>query len=92
MKICGSCLCQATRYEINGPLLSLGHCHCKMCQRFHGTAYARTVRSRKQTSLLLQVAKKSGSFNHQSRLGVVSAEIAVPRLSMKMTRYRITFG
>ena len=40
MKICGSCLCQATRYEINGPLLSLGHCHCKMCQRFHGTAYA----------------------------------------------------
>lgn len=40
MKISGSCLCQATRYEIEGPLLSLGHCHCKMCQRFHGTAYA----------------------------------------------------
>lgn len=40
MKISGSCLCQAIKYEIAGPLLSLGHCHCKMCQRFHGTAYA----------------------------------------------------
>lgn len=40
MKISGSCLCQAIRYQVNSPLLSLGHCHCKMCQRIHGTAYA----------------------------------------------------
>ena len=40
MTIPGSCLCQEIKYEIDGELLSLGHCHCKMCQRFHGTAYA----------------------------------------------------
>lgn len=40
MTISGSCLCGAVQYKINSALSSLGHCHCKMCQRFHGTAYA----------------------------------------------------
>jgi hypothetical protein len=35
----GSCLCQAIRYEIRGPVVHMAHCHCSMCRRWHGTAF-----------------------------------------------------
>lgn len=28
------------RYEIDGPLSDVGNCHCSMCRRFHGAAFA----------------------------------------------------
>lgn len=40
MKIKGGCLCGAMRYEIDGPLTDVGNCHCSMCRRFHGAAFA----------------------------------------------------
>lgn len=40
MTIAGACLCGAVRYEIRGPLLDAGNCHCSMCQRAHGAAFA----------------------------------------------------
>lgn len=54
MTINGSCLCQAIKYQIEGELLSLGHCHCKMCQRFHGTAYATYGMTSKASFSILQ--------------------------------------
>ncbi|MFL6621142.1 MAG: GFA family protein [Sulfurifustis sp.] len=36
----GACLCGAVRYEIDGPLRSLTHCHCSMCRKHHGTAFS----------------------------------------------------
>ena len=40
MAIKGKCLCGRVRYEVNGPLLSADHCHCSMCRRQHGAAFA----------------------------------------------------
>lgn len=40
MAIGGSCLCGAVRYEITGPLNGAGHCHCSMCRKAHGAAFA----------------------------------------------------
>ena len=40
MAITGSCLCGAVRYEISGRLLDAGNCHCSMCRRIHGAAFA----------------------------------------------------
>lgn len=40
MKLQGGCLCGAMRYEIDGPLYDVGNCHCSMCRRFHGAAFA----------------------------------------------------
>jgi hypothetical protein len=34
----GGCNCSAVRYEIDGPLLHAGYCHCTRCQRRSGTA------------------------------------------------------
>jgi len=36
----GGCLCGSVRYEITGPLLDADHCHCSMCRRQHGAAFA----------------------------------------------------
>ena len=40
MTIKGACLCGKVRYEVSGPLLDASHCHCSMCRRQHGAAFA----------------------------------------------------
>ena len=32
----GGCLCGKLRYRIDGPIDSVGHCHCGMCRRSSG--------------------------------------------------------
>jgi hypothetical protein len=39
----GTCLCGTLRYEIDGPLSSMMHCHCSMCRKQHGAAFATYV-------------------------------------------------
>ena len=36
----GGCLCRAVRYEIAGELAPVELCHCSMCRRASGTAFA----------------------------------------------------
>ena len=36
----GSCLCGAVRYEVAGELAPIQLCHCSMCRRASGTAFA----------------------------------------------------
>ena len=36
----GSCLCGAVTFEIDEFLPQVAHCHCSMCRKFHGAAYA----------------------------------------------------
>ena len=36
----GSCLCGAIAFEVDGPVDMVGHCHCSMCRKFHGSAFA----------------------------------------------------
>ena len=38
MPITGGCLCGAIRYEIGAPQISAGYCHCRICQKFTGSA------------------------------------------------------
>lgn len=40
MTISGSCLCRAVQYEIQGELADSGNCHCSMCRKQHGSAFA----------------------------------------------------
>lgn len=39
----GRCLCGTVRFEIDGPFSSMLHCHCSMCRKHHGTAFATFV-------------------------------------------------
>lgn len=36
----GSCLCGSVKLEITGAIDSLIHCHCSLCRKSTGTAYA----------------------------------------------------
>jgi len=46
MENLGSCLCKKITFEVvkfQGPI---GHCHCKMCQKFHGAAFSTFVETK----------------------------------------------
>ncbi len=36
----GSCLCGTITFELNSEPKAVSHCHCKMCQKQHGAAFA----------------------------------------------------
>lgn len=36
----GGCLCGAVRYEATQFETNMAHCHCSMCRKFHGAAFA----------------------------------------------------
>jgi hypothetical protein len=36
----GSCLCTAIRFEVDQFAAQTANCHCSMCRKFHGAAYA----------------------------------------------------
>lgn len=38
-----ACLCGAVRYELTAPLTMMAHCHCSMCRKHHGAAFATFV-------------------------------------------------
>lgn len=36
----GQCLCGEIQYEVREFSPRMGHCHCSMCRKFHGAAFA----------------------------------------------------
>ncbi len=36
----GQCLCGAVQYEVDAFSSRMGHCHCSMCRKFSGAAFA----------------------------------------------------
>jgi hypothetical protein len=36
----GSCLCGGVRYRVEGGFDRVTHCHCSMCRKSHGAAFA----------------------------------------------------
>ena len=39
----GSCLCGKITFSVKEFMPSIGHCHCRMCQKFHGAAFSTFV-------------------------------------------------
>jgi hypothetical protein len=35
----GSCLCAKVRFQLEGALQFINHCHCSMCRKVHGAAF-----------------------------------------------------
>ena len=36
----GSCLCEAIKWRFDGVFTQITHCHCSLCRKAHGSAYA----------------------------------------------------
>ena len=43
VRVTGSCLCGAVRYEVTGTLRDVVECHCAMCRKTHGHIGAYTA-------------------------------------------------
>jgi len=39
----GSCLCGKITFSVDEIMPVIGHCHCNMCQKFHGAAFSTFV-------------------------------------------------
>ena len=46
--ITGGCLCGKVRYEVTGPFLRAGHCHCSRCRKHSGAAVSTQGRVRRE--------------------------------------------
>ena len=44
----GSCLCAAIQFEVDEFAPQTGNCHCSMCRKFHGAAYATIAEAKQQ--------------------------------------------
>ena len=38
--ITGGCECGLVKYQVDGELIDFCHCHCSICRRLHGAAFA----------------------------------------------------
>ncbi|MDQ3230640.1 MAG: GFA family protein [Pseudobdellovibrionaceae bacterium] len=36
----GSCLCETVKFEVRGDFRFMGHCHCRICRKSHGSNQA----------------------------------------------------
>lgn len=58
----GSCLCGAIKIELSGPITSIIHCHCSLCRKNSGTAYATNGFINSDDLEVLDPALKLNSF------------------------------
>lgn len=52
--IMGGCLCGGVRFEVTGPFIRAGHCHCSRCRRHSGTTVCTQGRVWREQFRLLQ--------------------------------------
>jgi hypothetical protein len=60
----GGCLCGGVRFELSGPPLTAGYCHCTRCQRRTGTASSAQARIDGRTFRLLQGEELLKAWRH----------------------------
>ena len=58
-----SCLCGAVKLQIDAEPVKVSHCHCKMCQKQHGAAYATYARFKRADVDYLQGQDKLTIYN-----------------------------
>lgn len=58
----GGCLCGAVRYEIHGTISRVTHCHCSMCRKAHGAAFATYGRVERKDFVVASGAGEIASY------------------------------
>src|SRR4051812_47719995 len=59
----GRCLCGAVRFEIDGALGPVIYCHCSMCRRASGSAFAANATVRKSNLRIIAGREMLTQFN-----------------------------
>jgi hypothetical protein len=58
----GGCLCGSIRFEVSGPILSAGYCHCTHCQKRTGTGASANCRVGREGFRLLEGGELIASY------------------------------
>ncbi len=61
-RLTGGCLCGSVRFEVSGPILSAGYCHCTHCQKRTGTGSSANCRVAQADFGLIEGAELLSSF------------------------------
>jgi hypothetical protein len=64
----GSCLCGDVAWQAAGPLEWLHHCHCSLCRKAHGTAFASYLMAPRAGLRLLRGAERVVSFTSSKQV------------------------
>ncbi|MFT4927698.1 MAG: hypothetical protein ACI8WB_003811 [Phenylobacterium sp.] len=59
----GSCLCGSVEFEVSGGIDSVIHCHCSLCRKSTGTAYATNGYAASDTFIIHKGADNLSSFS-----------------------------
>jgi len=62
----GSCLCQAITFTIANEPVKVSHCHCLMCQKAHGAAFATYARVKRCDVTYLTGSNSLKTYNSSS--------------------------
>lgn len=62
----GSCLCGQIRYQVKAFEPYQVHCHCSMCRRFHGAAFASLAEVRNENFTLLQGTERLQTYQAEN--------------------------
>lgn len=94
--ITGKCLCGAVHIELNGDISDIIHCHCSLCRKNSGTAYAtngfvnaadfKVVKGKERLSVFSFKPRRYRYFCENCGSPVYSASDDDP------TRYRLRLG
>ena len=62
----GSCLCGEVKYKITCEPEKVSHCHCTMCQKQHGAAFATYASFPKESLVYLSGQQLLSTYNSSS--------------------------
>ena len=63
----GSCLCGAVKFEVDMEIDAASHCHCSMCRKWHGAAFATYATAPADRFRITQGADTLRGYEYQER-------------------------
>ncbi|QDK98960.1 GFA family protein [Acinetobacter tandoii] len=92
----GSCLCGVIRYEVHGEIGDVVQCHCQLCRKANGTAFATNAPTKKSDFQLVQGEQFLKSYQSTATTQrCFCSECGSPILSIKADTpeyYRLRIG
>jgi hypothetical protein len=91
----GSCACGGIEYELSDNLFAANHCHCSICRKIHGSAFATFAHAKAENFRWLRgedliTSYKSSENNLRNFCRVCGAN--VPSVFPKTNHVRIPMG
>ena len=91
----GSCACGGIQYELSDHLFAVNHCHCSICRKVHGAAFATCGHAKAENFRWLRgedliASYKSSENNSRNFCKVCGSN--VPSLFQEMNYVRIPLG